>query len=232
MKVLKFGGTSVGSADSIKQVAQIVNSEAQNGRVLVIVSAMSQITNKLLSCSQLAASGDESYKEVIKEIEKKHFEAIRDLVSIEQQSGIIANVKVMLNQLEDMLTGVYLIQELSPKTSDFIVSFGEQLSSLIVSNALKAELIDSRNLIYTNKAFGGATVLYDITFKNIKEYFEQSTKNIFVAPGFVASTEDGITSTLGRGGSDFSAAIYAAAAKADITSCSSNGCISFSKLKS
>ena len=214
MKVLKFGGTSVGSADSIKQVAQIVNSEAQNGRVLVVVSAMSQITNKLLACSQLAASGDESYKEVVKEIEQKHFEAIRDLVSIEQQSGIIANVKVMLNQLEDMLTGVYLIEELSPKTSDFIVSFGEQLSSLIVSHALKAELIDSRNLIYTNKAFGGATVLYDITFKNIKAYFEKTTGNIFVAPGFVASTEEGITSTLGRGGSDFSAAIYAAASDA------------------
>ena len=129
MKVLKFGGTSVGSADSIKQVAQIVNSEAQNGRVLVIVSAMSQITNKLLSCSQLAASGDESYKEVIKEIEKKHFEAIRDLVSIEQQSGIIANVKVMLNQLEDMLTGVYLIQELSPKTSDFTTTVVRSFSS-------------------------------------------------------------------------------------------------------
>tara|TARA_B100000795_G_scaffold268759_1_gene256417 strand:+ start:2212 stop:4644 length:2433 start_codon:yes stop_codon:yes gene_type:complete len=211
MKVLKFGGTSVGSAESIRQVAQIVNSEAQNGRVLVVVSAMSQITNKLLAASQLAASGDEAYKEIVKEIELKHFDAIRALVPINEQSGIIANVKVMLNQLEDMLTGVYLIEELSLKTSDFIVSFGEQLSSFIVSHALKAELVDSRNLIFTNKTFGGATVLYDITYNNIKYFFEKSNENIFVAPGFVASTEDGITSTLGRGGSDFSAAIYAAA---------------------
>jgi aspartokinase/homoserine dehydrogenase 1 len=211
MKVLKFGGTSVGSAESIRQVAQIVNSEAQNGRVLVVVSAMSQITNKLLAASQLAAGGDEAYKEIVKEIELKHFDAIRALVPINEQSGIIANVKVMLNQLEDMLTGVYLIEELSLKTSDFIVSFGEQLSSFIVSHALKAELVDSRNLIFTNKTFGGATVLYDITYDNIKYFFEKSDENIFVAPGFVASTEDGITSTLGRGGSDFSAAIYAAA---------------------
>jgi len=215
MKVLKFGGTSVGSAESIRQVAQIVNSEAQNGRVLVVVSAMSQITNKLLAASQLAASGDEAYKEIIKEIEQKHFDAIRALVPINEQSGIIANVKVMLNQLEDMLTGVYLIQELSLKTSDFIVSFGEQLSSFIVSHALKAELVDSRTLIFTNKTFGGATVLYDITYKNIQQYFEKSDENVFVAPGFVASTEDGVTSTLGRGGSDFSAAIYAAGLNAD-----------------
>lgn len=215
MKVLKFGGTSVGSAESISKVADIVKAEAKNGRVLVVVSAMSQVTNKLLAASQLAASGDESYKEVVQEIEAKHFEAIRELIPIDQQSGIIANVKVLLNQLEDMLNGVYLIQELSLKTSDFIVSFGEQLSSFLVSNALNAELVDSRTLIFTNKTFGGATVLFDITYKNIQQYLEKSDENVFVAPGFVASTEDGVTSTLGRGGSDYSAAIYAAASQAE-----------------
>lgn len=209
MKVLKFGGTSVGTADSIKKVGEIVTNEAKDDRVIVVVSAMSQVTNKLLAASELAASGDESYKEITKEIENKHFEAIRELVSIDQQSGVIANIKVLLNQLEDVLTGVYLVQELSPKTSDFIVSFGESLSSIIVSKAINAELVDSRNLIFTDANHGNASVLYDVTYKNIKEFFEASTAQVFVAPGFVASTEEGVTSTLGRGGSDFTAALYA-----------------------
>jgi len=209
MKVLKFGGTSVGTADSITKVSQIVKDESKEERVIVVVSAMSQVTNKLLNASNLAATGDESYKEITKEIENKHFDAIRTLVAIDQQSGVIANVKVLLNRLEDVLTGVFLVQELSPKTSDFIVSFGEQLSSIIVSQALQAELVDSKSLIKTDKTFGGATVLHDTTYQNIKEYFSANDAQVFVAPGFVASTENGITSTLGRGGSDFSAALFA-----------------------
>ena len=209
MKVLKFGGTSVGTADSILKVGQIVKDESKEERVIVVVSAMSQVTNKLLNASNLAATGDESYKEITKEIENKHFDAIRTLVPIDQQSGVIANVKVLLNRLEDVLTGVFLVQELSPKTSDFIASFGEQLSSIIVSQALGAELVDSKSLIKTDKTFGGAAVLHDTTYQNIKEFFSANDSQVFVAPGFVASTESGITSTLGRGGSDFSAALYA-----------------------
>ncbi len=209
MKVLKFGGTSVGTSDSIKKVAAIVANAAKDERVIVVVSAMSQVTNKLLTASGLAANGDESYKEISKEIESKHFEAIRELVPIDHQSGVIANIKVLLNQLDDILNGVYLVQELSPKTSDFVVSFGESLSSIIVSKALNAELADSRNLIITNAEYGGAKVIYDTTYKKIKQFFEASSSQVFVAPGFVASTEEGITSTLGRGGSDFSAALYA-----------------------
>ena len=209
MKVLKFGGTSVGTSDSIKKVAAIVADAAKDETVIVVVSAMSQVTNKLLTASGLAANGDESYKGISKEIESKHFNAIRELVPIDHQSGVIANIKVLLNQLDDILNGVYLVQELSPKTSDFVVSFGESLSSIIVSKALNAELADSRNLIITNAEHGGAKVIYDTTYKKIKQFFEASSSQVFVAPGFVASTEDGITSTLGRGGSDFSAALYA-----------------------
>lgn len=214
MKVLKFGGTSVGTADSIKQVAKIVEQESKNERIIVVVSAMSQVTNKLLNASSLAAAGDESYKNILKEIEEKHFEAVRSLVAIDHQSGVIANVKVLLNQLEDVLTGVFLVQELSAKTSDFVVSFGEQLSSILVSNALQAELVDSRSLIKTDEVFGGANVLLDVTYKNIHHFFETGAEQVYVAPGFVASTEKGVTSTLGRGGSDYTAALYAAATKA------------------
>ncbi|MFL2582345.1 MAG: aspartate kinase [Flavobacteriales bacterium] len=214
MKVLKFGGTSVGTAKSIKKVKDIIANEAKSDRVIVVVSAMTQVTNKLLAASELAANGDESYKEITKEIENKHFEAIRELVVIDQQSGVIANIKVLLNQLEDILNGVYLVRELSPKTSDYIVSFGESLSSIILSKSIGAELVDSKSLISTNTEHGGATVLYDRTYKKIHEFFESSNSNVFVAPGFVASTEEGVTSTLGRGGSDFSAALYAAGSNA------------------
>ena len=200
MKVLKFGGTSVGTAESIKKVKDIIANEAKDDRVIVVVSAMTQVTNKLLAASQLAENGDESYKEIIKEIENKHFDAIRELVTIDQQSGVIANVKVLLNQLEDILNGVYLVRELSPKTSDCVVSFGESLSSIILSKSIGAELVDSKALISTNTEHGGASVLYDITYKKIQEFFQSSTSNVFVAPGFVASTEEGVTSTLGRGG--------------------------------
>lgn len=214
MKVLKFGGTSVGTADSIKKVSAIIANEAKEERVIVVVSAMSQVTNKLLAASDLAANGDNSYKEIVKEIEAKHFDAVRSLISIDEQSGVIATIKVLLNQLEDILSGVYLVQELSPKTSDFVVSFGESLSSILVSKVLDAELVDSKRLILTDDQHGGASVQYDVTYKNIKEYFERSSSQIFVAPGFVASTQAGITSTLGRGGSDFSAALFASGVEA------------------
>ena len=214
MKVLKFGGTSVGTAKSIKKVKDIIANEAKSDRIIVVVSAMSQVTNKLLVASELAAGGDDSYKEIIREIEHKHFEAIRELVEIDQQSGVIANVKVLLNQLEDILNGVYLVRELSSKTSDYILSFGESLSSILLSKSIGAELVDSKSLISTNTEHGEATVLFDKTYKNIHEFFESSNSNVFVAPGFIASTEEGVTSTLGRGGSDFSAALYAAGSNA------------------
>ncbi|MAW64733.1 MAG: bifunctional aspartate kinase/homoserine dehydrogenase I [Flavobacteriales bacterium] len=214
MKVLKFGGTSVGTVDSIKKVKSIIANESISDRVIVVVSAMTQVTNKLLAASSLAASGDEAYKKTIQEVENKHFDTIRELVAIDQQSGVIATIKVLLNQLEDILNGVFLVRELSPKTSDYIVSFGESLSSIIISKAIGADLVDSKSLILTNNDHGGASVLYEKTYQKIKNFFESSNSNVFVAPGFIASTEDGVTSTLGRGGSDFSAALFAAGSNA------------------
>ena len=214
MKVLKFGGTSVGTANSIKKVRSIIVNESINDRVIVVVSAMTQVTNKLLAASSLAADGDEAYKKTIQEVENKHFDTIRELVAIDQQSGVIATIKVLLNQLEDILNGVFLVRELSPKTSDYIVSFGESLSSIIISKAIGADLVDSKSLILTNNEHGGASVLYEKTYEKIKNFFESNNSNVFVAPGFVASTEGGVTSTLGRGGSDFSAALFAAGSNA------------------
>ena len=142
--VQKFGGTSVGSVERIDAVAEIIKNASLTERIIVVVSAMTQVTNKLLAASSLAADGDEAYKKTIKDIENKHFDTIRELVAIDQQSGVIATIKVLLNQLEDVLNGVFLVRELSPKTSDYIVSFGESLSSIIISKAIGADLVDSK----------------------------------------------------------------------------------------
>ena len=216
MKVLKFGGTSVGSSESIRKTVQIATGRAAEDKTLVVVSAMSGVTNLLLDCSQKAAIGDESYKALLTTIEQKHFTVIRDLVPISAQSSIIANVKVLLNQLEDLLLGVSLVKEISKKTSDYIVSFGELLSSTIISEVLGCEWVDSKELIKTDGGFGKAQVNFKLTNELIASYFQKSTSNLFIAPGFVASTEKGELSTLGRGGSDYSAAIFAGALGADV----------------
>lgn len=214
MKVLKFGGTSVGTANSIKKVKEIISNESTKDNVIVVVSAMTQVTNNLLFASNLAADGDETYKELIKEIENKHFDTIRELISIDQQSSVIATIKVLLNQLEDILNGVYLVRELSPKTSDYIASFGEFLSSIIISQTIGAELIDSKSIIVTNNEHGGATVIIEKTYENIQNFLQSKNSKVFVAPGFVSSAENGVTTNLGRGGSDFSAALFAAGSNA------------------
>ncbi len=214
MKVLKFGGTSVASADAIKKTAAIVKDKAERHELIVVVSAMGGVTNKLLEASAMAETGNEEYQNIIKELENRHFTAIRELVSIDKQSGLIANIKVQFNKLEDILNGVFLIRELTPKTSDFIVGFGEQLSSVIIANYLGATLLDSKELIKTNRNFGNAAVNFETTDKNIQQVFKGL--KLCVAPGFVASTDKGEATTLGRGGSDYTAAIFAAALNAEM----------------
>ena len=216
MKILKFGGTSVGSSENIKKVVDIVNSRAKVDRTVVVVSAMSGVTNLLLATSKKAAKNDTSYKDGLKLIEDKHFEVVRELIPINDQSGIIANVKVLLNELEDLLQGVSLVRELSKKTSDQIVSFGELLSSTIIANVFKAKWVDAKSLVITDGAFGNAQVIFESTNTNIESYFSENKDNLFVVPGFVSKTSKGDLSTLGRGGSDYTASILAAALNADL----------------
>ncbi|MEY5042383.1 MAG: bifunctional aspartate kinase/homoserine dehydrogenase, partial [Bacteroidota bacterium] len=206
IKVLKFGGTSVGSVDSLKSVVEIVQQANTNATVIAVVSAFGGITNQLVSCSNLALKGDDSYKIILQELENRHFDAIRQLIDINEQSSLIASVKVMLNQLEDILIGVSLVQELSPKTSDFILSFGELLSSVIISKLLNCNWLDSREVIVTDSNYGNANVDFEISNQKIKQYVQQSAQKLFVAPGFISKTKDGFPSTLGRGGSDYTAA--------------------------
>lgn len=216
MKVLKFGGTSVANAQNIKLVLDIVQKQAKQNQLIVVVSALSKVTDLLQSASQKAASNDEGYKEIVAEIEKKHLDTLKELIPVSEQSGLLSHVKRIINHLETLLDGCFLLGELSARTADTILSFGELLSSYIIAEALKQNLRnssyqDSRELIKTNTNFGKAAVNFDLTNKFIADYFASNDSPVVVMPGFIASTIDGITTTLGRGGSDYTAAILAGA---------------------
>ncbi|HEY0680636.1 MAG TPA: bifunctional aspartate kinase/homoserine dehydrogenase I, partial [Chitinophagaceae bacterium] len=227
MQVLKFGGTSVANADNISKVSAILNKlvEYQNktGRkrgIIVVISALGGVTDLLLQCGSLAAGGDESYQEKLEAIEQRHLEAVRKLIPAVQQSSVLSLVKKLCNEIEDICKGIYLLKELSPRTIDSILSYGELISSQIVSAHLNmADLPnnwkDSRELIRTDSSFTHAAVNFDQTHKLIKEYFNSTEANLTIVSGFIASDVNGVTTTLGRGGSDYTASILAAATGAE-----------------
>ncbi len=220
MKVLKFGGTSVANANNIALVKNIVYN-SKSDKTIVVVSAFGGVTDLLLKTAELAASQDQTYTTVISEIEKRHLNTIKELIAIKEQSAVLSKVKAELNTLETLLEGAFLIGEITPKLSDKIVSFGEILSSYIIGQyfaqeGLKATHKDSRELIKTNELNGKAIVNFEITNANCVDFFNKTTSKIIVTAGFIASSENGNSTTLGRGGSDYTAAIYAAAIKAEI----------------
>jgi aspartokinase/homoserine dehydrogenase 1 len=220
MKVLKFGGSSVGSPANIKQVSNIISDYINDEEnIIVVTSAMQGITNDLIEVGEVAASDEENYTELSDKIVAHHLYAIHELIDIKSQSSIIAQLKFLTNNLEDLLHGVYLLKELSSRSLDLVMSFGERLASLIISSYLNqigipAEWLDSRQLIKTNDHFGNAKVFESITFENIERYFETHTK-LQIVTGFAGSTIKGETTTLGRGGSDYTAALFGAALDVD-----------------
>ncbi|HYV53206.1 MAG TPA: aspartate kinase, partial [Chitinophagaceae bacterium] len=218
MLVLKFGGTSVGSAENIEKVIAIVKEKLNAGKVLVVVSAMGGTTDALLECGKLAAAGDEAYKEKLLEVEQRHISTVKELIAVQQQSASLSMVKKMCNEIEDLCNGIFLLNELSVRTIDKLLSYGELLSSQMIVAALvgkgtEAKWVDSREIIKTNSEFGNALVDYPVTNKNIQSLIKTGDK-LFIIPGFVASDPKNITTTLGRGGSDYTAAIFAAAGDA------------------
>ncbi len=221
MKVLKFGGTSVGSVESIRLVIAILEKSISKGeRTAVVFSAMGGATNRLIEIGRMAAAGNAEYFELLKVVEERHFATIRGLINVKQQSGTFANVKGLFNQLEDILRGVSLIRELTDRTLDLIMSFGERLSTTLVSEALKnkgvrAEFCDARALVRTNTHFGMADVDFETTNRNILEHFAK-TSALQCITGFIGATSEGITTTLGRGGSDYTASIFGAALDAQV----------------
>ncbi len=214
MKVLKFGGSSVGTPERIKVVKQIV--ENQKESCIIVVSAFQSVTDQLIKVSELAEKRDDTYKQILEEIQQKHYDAVKALFSINQQSHILAGIKILINTLEETLNGVYLLKELTCKTMDTIVSFGERLSSYIISLVIDdAYLVEIRDLIKTDNNYCRANVDFKQSDQLISEYFK-SHKKAAIVPGFIGSNEEGETTTLGRGGSDYTAAIIAAAVKASV----------------
>ncbi|GAB1309205.1 bifunctional aspartate kinase/homoserine dehydrogenase I [Urechidicola sp. KH5] len=220
MKILKFGGTSVATAESIQEVIAICKDSAKNESVAVVVSALGGATDVLLNAGSKAEHKDQSYLDDISSLEQRHISTIKSLIADSHQEEVIEEIKLQFAQLSSILEGIYLINEFSNKTKDKIASFGELLSSYIIAEAMKSKGIDaerknSQELIITDATFTNAKVNYTVTEKNIADYFKTAKNDITVLPGFVANTIHGETTTLGRGGSDFTASIIAKALNAE-----------------
>lgn len=220
MRVLKFGGTSLGTPANIQSMMKIVETaKRKHGEVVLIVSAFSGVTDALLEMGRMAESREEKYKEALDSLEKRHLDAARHLLEEgELRTCILNNIADTVSELSSVLQGIYLLRELSLKTMDFLMSFGETLSAYIISEAFKgieveAEFLDTRNLFKTNENFGCAGVYFERTYQNIQEYFSNRIP-LQVATGFISSTFNNETTTLGRGGSDFTASIFGAGLEA------------------
>ena len=218
MKVLKFGGTSVGSSEAFQRVKQISLESAKQEKTIVVVSAVSQMTNLLQKVADKASLGNEDYFEDISFLEQKHISIIRDLISIEKQSGVIAEFKTNLNRLEDIVKGIFLVEELTEKSTALVLSFGEKFSSRILfhffnndSNGI--EYWDSSELVVANGKFLNAQLNEELTKVNLLEA-NKSDFSVAVMPGFIARNKENQLTTLGRGGSDYTASIVAAHLKA------------------
>ena len=219
MKVLKFGGTSVANSKNIDQVSAIVASQDKNN--VVVVSALGGITDLLMSALQIATKGESSFTQTLKEIEERHLEPIRAGLPPEKQSGVISFVKAELNRLETILDGVMMLKEVTTKATATITSYGERLSSTIIFEIFKNKgydvvLKDGRDLIETQIQNNRTVVNWDATQIKTQEFFKNNSSKCTLVPGFVARDAAGNSTTLGRGGSDFSAAILAHVLNADV----------------
>ncbi|MDC8003143.1 bifunctional aspartate kinase/homoserine dehydrogenase I [Aureisphaera galaxeae] len=218
MEVLKFGGTSVANSENIQKVIAILEAKSKDKALVVVVSALGGITDTLFQAGEKANAKDEDYKEVLRQIKDRHLRTANELgLSYDAQERL----QELLKDLQTIVQGIYLINEFSDKTKDKVLSFGEVLSSYMISEALKAkvpasQLKDSRELIVTDSHFTQAQVQTETTEKNIQAFFKNSNARVTIMPGFVSLNEAGDATTLGRGGSDYTAAILAAALNASV----------------
>lgn len=221
MKVLKFGGTSVGSPAVISGLIDILKSYHQRGdRFTVVFSAFSKVTDTLLDMAHKASKGDRSYLDVLEKVRLRHLEAIEALLEPANRPDIEAHIAGNFEALGNVLQGIYLLREASARSLDFVVSFGERNSAAIIAHAMSqagipSEFLDTRSVVRTDAHFGSAKVDFDETNRLITEHYKTHSK-VQVATGFIGSTADGLTTTLGRGGSDYTAAILGAALDASV----------------
>ncbi|GAA3981934.1 bifunctional aspartate kinase/homoserine dehydrogenase I [Mucilaginibacter dorajii] len=220
MKVLKFGGTSVGSAASIQTLLTILKDEVKNeaAKPVVVLSAMGGVTNLLASMAEDAANGKE-FTAQLAELERRHFEVVKALLDVQNQNPAFTRLKIHFNQLEELLQGILTLRELTPKTRDQVLSFGERCSTIMVSKIAAQHFkdvlyVDAAEVIKTDSAFGNAKVNTELTELLIKTLQQENKDKILFVTGFIAGNDAGQTTTLGRGGSDYTAAIFGAALNA------------------
>lgn len=212
MKVLKFGGTSVGNVDSVKAVLNIVKHAYDKGeKPLVVLSAMAGVTNLLTKMAENAAERI-PFDEDLKIVEERHFEVVKKLIAVKYQNPVFTKLKLMLNELEDILQGISALRELSLQSKDLVVSFGERLSNYMVSKIMEQDVaqalyIDASHYIKTDSNFGHAHINEELTNQLIRSLGQTHADKLVFVTGFIGSNEQGRITTLGRGGSDYTAAI-------------------------
>ncbi len=224
MKVLKFGGSSVASPQRIQSIIDILktyqtNYEQGGDEFAVVFSAFGGLTDVLINAGKLAEQGDENYKNAIQEFAKRHRSTAYTLTPDNEE--VIAEIEQNIINLSDLLHGVSLTRELSARTLDVVVSFGERSANLIIAAAMTkqgiaAQFIDARKIVRTNAQFGSAKVDFETTFQQIQKAKNLENKGVWVITGFIGATAEGLTTTLGRGGSDYTGAIFAAGLNADV----------------
>ena len=219
MRLMKFGGTSVGSPDRIRGVVRLVSDASATGRIVVVVSAFGGVTNALIELSQKALEGSAEWRPDLEAVAKRHADAALELVGPGERASLLGLIEQAQVDVRDLLHGVSLVCECTPRTLDSIVSLGERLSAQIVAAAFReqgqlAKAIDARPLVVTDETFGAARVDFKKTDARIRDWWKDETA-LPVVTGFIGSTEAGETTTLGRGGSDYTAAIFGAALDAE-----------------
>ena len=221
MKVLKFGGSSVAKPERIKSVIDIIQEYYKRGEQFTIVfSAFGGITDSLISMSQMAASGKDDYIKEFDSFSARHKSAAEELLSGEYLKSVLSILEENNIVLKNLLHGILLLREASPRTMDYVLSFGERSSALIISyafqqNGINARFLDARKLIKTDSTFGSAKVDFEMSYANIKEHYANNPE-VQIVTGFISSAKGGLTTTLGRGGSDYTAALLAAGLNAEI----------------
>lgn len=220
MKIMKFGGTSVAHASNINKVIDIVLESLKKGeKIVVVVSALSGITDDLIMLANLASKGDLKYETIFKAICGRHDQVIKELIDLKNKKRVSQEINKKYSELEGITKNIFLDQKLSLSNLDAVMSFGEQLSSYVISEAIKSrgipcEFVDSRTVIKTDDNFGNANVDLEKSHKLMSDYFKGKT--LYIMGGFIGFTESGKTTTLSRGGSDYTASLVGAALDASV----------------
>ena len=221
MKVLKFGGSSVAKPERIRSIVDILKSYyAEGEHFTVVFSAFGGVTDMLIKMSEMAAKGQEEYQELFDEFSERHNLVVQELLAEEYQNEVLPQLNRNHEVLRNLLHGIFLVREASPRTMDYVLSFGERNSAFIISYVLrqagiKAAYLDARKIIKTDKQFNSAKVDFKLTYEKIHNYYTEHPE-IQIVTGFIASAKGGLTTTLGRGGSDYTASLIAAGLNAKV----------------